>query len=180
MMSSHSPTTTTMAAQQATPSPLASTAGQPLKYTVEHFRKDGVSEQAFHDWFHRVHLPQALPLLKKHGILRYAVVSPATSVPAASGVANGCQHVRDAQVGAAFQAVVDQVRPGWKVSECDLVLEYWMESLESVKALAMDPEWNEKAVKGQGDWLDMSRAGIHIGYDTTYLDRGEIVDGALK
>jgi hypothetical protein len=46
-----------------------------FKYTVEHYRKPGVSEEAFLDWYHHKHLPLAVPLMKKHGISKFAVVS---------------------------------------------------------------------------------------------------------
>lgn len=86
------------------------------------------------------------------------------------------QQVRDPKVGNAFQLEVDKVRPGWVVSTCEMVLEYWMYDLESLKSLIMDPEWQEKAVKGEDQWLDLSKATIHIGYNTTYLEGGEITN----
>ena len=64
-----------MAQQEATSSPPKTTAGHAIKYTMEHYRKDGVSEEAFMDWFTNVVLPKAVPVLKKHNILKYAVVS---------------------------------------------------------------------------------------------------------
>ncbi|KAL9622768.1 MAG: hypothetical protein Q9160_002886 [Pyrenula sp. 1 TL-2023] len=148
-----------MADQQTTPSSTTpTTPGRPLKYTVEHYRKEGVTEQAFLDWFRNVHIPAALPLMKKHGIVGYAVLA------------------REPEVATAFQSEVDKVRPGWIVSTCDLVLEYWVPDLGCVTALVMDPDWDGKACKNQEDWLDMSRATMHVGYDTMYLRGGEIVD----
>lgn len=64
-----------MAEQQTNPSSSTNNSGRPLKYTVEHYRKEGVSEQAFLDWFYSVHIPQGVPLMKKHGVVGYAVVS---------------------------------------------------------------------------------------------------------
>lgn len=86
------------------------------------------------------------------------------------------QEKTDLKVGAAFQNEVDQVRPGWKVNDCDLVLEYWVYDLESMKNLASDPEWNQTALGDENDWLDTSRSTIRIGYDTTYLDYGAIMN----
>lgn len=90
------------------------------------------------------------------------------------------QHVRDPKVGAAFQAEVDKVRPGWKVSKCDVVLEYWTYDMGNLKSLIMDPEWQERAVKDEEDWIDSSEATIHIGYDTTYLADGQILNVDAK
>lgn len=50
-----------------------------MKYTVEYCRKDGVSEKAFIDWFINQFLPRAVPIMRKHNILQYAIVS---AVPA--------------------------------------------------------------------------------------------------
>jgi len=54
---------------------LKTTPGYAVKYTVEHYRKDGVSGEAFTRWFTQQFLPRAIPILKKHNILRHAVVS---------------------------------------------------------------------------------------------------------
>ncbi|KAG7145944.1 putative oxygenase like protein [Verticillium longisporum] len=111
-------------------------------------------------WFTGQFLPRAVAVLKKHNVLKYAVQK------------------MDSQVGAAFQAEAGQVRPGWKVNDCDLVLEYWVKDLESLKSLASDPEWIQTALEPGNDWFDMSGPTIRIGYDTTYLEHGEIVNVA--
>jgi hypothetical protein len=46
-----------------------------IKYTVEHYRKEGVSEEAFEKFFSEVHLATTLPLMKKYGFVKYTVVS---------------------------------------------------------------------------------------------------------
>ncbi|KAJ5679527.1 hypothetical protein N7462_007771 [Penicillium macrosclerotiorum] len=143
-------------------SPRKATGGA-IKYTVEHHRKDGVSEEAFMHWFTNQYLPRAVPIMKKHNILKYAVQKT------------------DTKVGAAFQAEVDQVWPGWKVNDCDVALEYWVYDLESMKNLASDPEWIQTALEDENDWLDPSRSTIRIGYDTTYLESGAFMNiGAQK
>lgn len=48
---------------------------QPLKYTVTHYRQSQHTHEAFMKWLVEVHLPLALPVLKRHGILGYALVS---------------------------------------------------------------------------------------------------------
>ncbi|GKT64019.1 hypothetical protein ColTof4_04433 [Colletotrichum tofieldiae] len=143
-----------------TSSRLEPTTDRAIKYAVEHHRKDGVSEEEFMHWFTNRFLPRAVPIMKKHNILKYAVQKT------------------DPKVGAAFQAEVDQVRPGWKVNDCDLVLEYWVNDLESMKNLVSDPEWIQTALKEENDWLDVSRSTIRIGYDMTYLEYGAIMNVA--
>lgn len=76
--------------------------------------------------------------------------------------------------------MVDQVQPGWKVSDCDVVLERWVYDLKSIENLSADPEWFEMALQGHEDWIDFSRSTIHIGYDTTYLEDGAITKSEGK
>ncbi|OTB05699.1 hypothetical protein M426DRAFT_260170 [Hypoxylon sp. CI-4A] len=131
---------------------------QLIKYTLEHYRKEGVSEEGFLKWFQEVHIPHGVPVLKKHGITKYAV------------------HVRLPKVAEAFGAELKQFRPTWEVSAADLVLEYYMEDLNMIKSALADPEWNAKAVRGQEDWVDAERSTIHIGYEIVYLEGGKIVN----
>jgi hypothetical protein len=50
--------------------------GQPLKYTVTHYRKQHHNPEAFIKWIVEEHLPTAMPIFKKHGVLGYSLVSP--------------------------------------------------------------------------------------------------------
>lgn len=65
---------------------------------------------------------------------------------------------------------MDQVRPGWVVNDCDLVLEYCVDDLEKMKNLTADPEWIQTALEGQNDWF------IRIGYDTTSMEYGAVIN----
>ena len=49
--------------------------GQRLKYTVTHHRKQQHTHEAFIKWIVEEHLPVAMPIFKKHGILAYSLVS---------------------------------------------------------------------------------------------------------
>ncbi|KAE8373964.1 hypothetical protein BDV26DRAFT_296444 [Aspergillus bertholletiae] len=149
-----------MALHGVTSVPLKTTTGPTIKYTVEHHRKDGVSEEAFMQWFTNQFLPRAVPIMKKHNILKYAVQKT------------------DPSVGAAWKAEVDRMRPGWKVNDCDLVLEYWAYDLESMKNLTSDPEWIQTALEDENDWLDTSRSTIRMSYDTTFVESGSLMNVA--
>jgi hypothetical protein len=48
---------------------------EPVKFTLTHYRKAGTTHEAFMKWIVEVHLPKAIPLFKKHGIIGYALVS---------------------------------------------------------------------------------------------------------
>lgn len=81
-------------------------------------------------------------------------------------------------MGAALQAKMEigQMPPGWKVNNCDVVLEYWVNDLDSIKSLAADPEWIQTALEGQRDWLNPSRSTFRIGYDTTYVEHAPLLN----
>ncbi|KAI0895719.1 hypothetical protein F4806DRAFT_502670 [Annulohypoxylon nitens] len=129
-----------------------------IKYTAEHHRKEGISPEAFLKWFREEHLPNGLPILKKYGITRYAV------------------HTRLPNECTAFRVDLEKVKPSWIISDADLVIEYWLPSMDVLKDLNADTEWNEKAIKGLGNWLDSSKTVVHIGYETVYMENGNIIN----
>lgn len=45
------------------------------KFTVTHYRKPEHTHEAFMNWIIQEHLPGAIPIFKKHGILEYSLVS---------------------------------------------------------------------------------------------------------
>ena len=77
-----------MAQHQVTSSAPKTTGGPLMKYSMEHYRKEGVSEEAFMDWFFNVLLPKALPVMKKHNIVKYVVVSLPDNHPDTGELAN--------------------------------------------------------------------------------------------
>ncbi len=48
---------------------------QPMKFTLTHYRKARTTHEAFMKWIVEVHLPKAIPVFEKHGIIGYALVS---------------------------------------------------------------------------------------------------------
>ncbi|RYP78582.1 hypothetical protein DL770_006877 [Monosporascus sp. CRB-9-2] len=54
--------------------------GLTIEYSVGHFCKR-VSAEALMGWFHNVHLPAGVPLMKKQGIVKYAVLSVTCEIP---------------------------------------------------------------------------------------------------
>lgn len=45
-----------------------------IKYTVDHFIAEGSSVEEFEKFLMEVHVPTALALFKKYGMVKYAVV----------------------------------------------------------------------------------------------------------
>ena len=48
---------------------------QPVKLTITHYRKKEHTHEAFIKWIVEEHLPLAMPVFKKHGVLEYSLVS---------------------------------------------------------------------------------------------------------
>ncbi|KAI1802870.1 hypothetical protein F4811DRAFT_527315 [Daldinia bambusicola] len=129
-----------------------------IKYTVEHYKKAGVSDAEFVQWFNDVQVANGIPLIKKHGIVKYAV------------------HFRDVELGAVLQAELKKVHPGWEVSGADLTIEYYLPDIYLIQNLFADPEWESKAAKDLADFVDLSKSTIHIGYETVYLENGNVLN----
>jgi hypothetical protein len=75
---------------------------------------------------------------------------------------------------------MDQLWPGLQVNDCDLILEYWADDLESMKKLASDPEWTQGVLRDQNNWLDMSRSNIRASYDAAYMERWPLMNVAPR
>ncbi|PQE27247.1 dimeric alpha-beta barrel protein [Rutstroemia sp. NJR-2017a WRK4] len=131
--------------------PEAST--QPIKFTVTHYRLPQHTHEEFLNWIISVRLPAALPVFKKHGVLRYALfTTPSTlNLPLAQYLQKG--------------------RPTWGFADYDCVIEYTLPSVQSIAEIMSDPDWQE-AIKDQEDWVDVSRALVSVGFYTPYLVEG--------
>jgi hypothetical protein len=69
--------------------------------------------------------------------------------------------------------MLKSIHPTWEVSKADVVIQYWMPDLDCLLKVVTDPEWEGKAVKGQEEYIDVSRGTAHICEETTYLDGEE-------
>jgi hypothetical protein len=56
-------------------------ADQPVRFTLTHYRKAGTAHDAFMKWIVEVHLPKAIPVFQKHGVIGYALVSLPVTLP---------------------------------------------------------------------------------------------------
>ncbi|KAI1122381.1 hypothetical protein F5Y10DRAFT_287266 [Nemania abortiva] len=48
--------------------------GPTMKYTVTHYRKPDHTHEEFIKWIVDVHLPLAIPIFKRHGVLSYSLM----------------------------------------------------------------------------------------------------------
>ncbi|KAI1504808.1 hypothetical protein F5X99DRAFT_371049 [Biscogniauxia marginata] len=132
--------------------------GQPLKYTVTHYRKQKHTHEAFIKWIVEEHLPVAMPIFKKHGALGYSIF------------------VTPPSLNDALRQEVGKDRPGWDIADFDCIIEYAIPDAQAIKRVMLDPDWSA-AIKDQDDWVDTTKALVSLGYSTPYLlETGEVVN----
>ncbi|KAI1461934.1 hypothetical protein F4805DRAFT_188243 [Annulohypoxylon moriforme] len=132
--------------------------GQRMKFTITHYRKKQHTHEAFMKWMVEEHLPIAMPIFKKHGILSYSLFT--TPPP----------------LNDALKSVVGEAQPTWDFADFDCFIEYIIPDAQTVTNVRTDPDW-PKAIKDQEDWVETSKALVSIGYFTPYLlETGEVVN----
>ncbi|KAH8689030.1 hypothetical protein BGW36DRAFT_391588 [Talaromyces proteolyticus] len=131
-------------------------ADKPVKFAITHYRLPKHSHEDFIKWIVEVHIPKAIPVFRKYGVIDYTLfVTP----PALSDFMN--QRVQGS-------------RPTWDVADYDCVIEYIFPSIDVIDKIMPDPEWLE-ACADQFDWVDVPKALVSLGYATTYFQKGEAV-----
>ncbi|KAI1479988.1 hypothetical protein F4774DRAFT_113049 [Daldinia eschscholtzii] len=130
---------------------------QLVKITVQHWRKEGVSEEDFVKWCKEEQVPRYVGLVKKHGFVRWTM------------------YFTPSERRAPLEAVL-AAKPGYKVDDYDVVHNYYAPCLDNVVSLLADPEYTARATEPEQAWIDTSRASLQIGYEIVYLDDGEIVN----
>ncbi|KAI0387008.1 hypothetical protein F5Y04DRAFT_275463 [Hypomontagnella monticulosa] len=125
-----------------------------VKVTVQHWRKEGVKEEDFVKWCQEEQVPRYIGLVKKHGFFRWTMYF----TPSASR--------------APLEALLAG-KPGYKVDDYDVVLNYYAPSLDNVVSLMSDPEFVTRASEPEQAWVDTTRAHLQIGHEVVYLDYGE-------
>ncbi|KAF2648586.1 hypothetical protein K491DRAFT_612508 [Lophiostoma macrostomum CBS 122681] len=129
----------------------------PIRFTLTHYRKAGVTHEDFMKWIVEVHLPKAIPTFQKHGISDYALFdTPETS-------------------NNPLREVMAVARPTWQVADYDCIIEYTGPSAQTIQQIMIDPEWIE-VCQDQEDWVDTSRALVSLGYHTQYLSKGKVMN----
>ncbi|KUI64395.1 hypothetical protein VM1G_11192 [Cytospora mali] len=134
-----------------------------LKFSAHHYRAEGVDEQAFAKWYQEEQIPRMMNLLKKHGIDRYKL------------------YITPASLRSVFQEDLVKLKgtlPGWKMAPFDVTSSYWVTDPDKLRGLLSDPDWEGKVVAFEKDWIDTSKAEVQIGWESTYLEDGEIVNVA--
>ncbi|KAH8816997.1 hypothetical protein F5884DRAFT_873860 [Xylogone sp. PMI_703] len=131
-------------------------AEQLLKFTVQHYRKAGVSEDNFVKWMKEVHVPSAIKLIQKHNIVNYSVFITPTFL----------QH--------AFTAEIEQLKKPWSMANFDAVTSYWVRSPDDMRGLLTDPEWLQSINEPEKEWVAAENVVVLAGFETVYLQDGKI------
>ncbi|CAH0045241.1 unnamed protein product [Clonostachys solani] len=131
---------------------------RPIKFTLTHYRKPEHTHEAFIDWIVNWHLPRAIPIFKKHGILEYKIFTTPSDM------------------NSGLKAMMIEKRPTWSFADFDCFLEYTVPNIEALNNVMSDPDW-PAALEQEPDWVDASRSLLSIGYETPYLlSNGDVVN----
>ncbi|KAI1373834.1 hypothetical protein F4677DRAFT_190340 [Hypoxylon crocopeplum] len=128
------------------------------KFTVTHYRRPEHTHEEFMKWIVEGHLPLAMPIFKRHGVLEYSLFE--TPAPLNSALKEG----------------MSKNRTGWDYADFDCFIEYTLPSVEVIQAITTDPDW-PISLKDEAKWVDTSKALASLGRITPYLLRtGEVVN----
>lgn len=65
--------------------------------------------------------------------------------------------------------------PGWGMADYDITTSYWVRDPDDMRRLLEDEDWAKFVSAVEVDWVDLDRASILVGYETVFVDGGEIV-----
>ncbi|KAI0434042.1 hypothetical protein F5Y09DRAFT_20152 [Xylaria sp. FL1042] len=133
---------------------------QLLKFTVQHYKNPNVSDEAFMKWYQEEHRPRMVKLVHKHNVARYSLF------------------LTPSFLRSAFQEDLQKFRgkQGWKMADFDVTTTYWVTDPDHLRNMLSDPEWDEQVQDVEEGWIDQDRASIQVGWETTYVDDGKIIE----
>ncbi|KAJ5805381.1 Dimeric alpha-beta barrel [Penicillium pulvis] len=123
---------------------------QPVKFTITHYRQLQHSHEAFINWIIQEHLPLALPVFEKYGMIVYSLF------------------VTPPSLNSALKKDIEAFRPTWDFAQFDCFIEYTLPNVETIMKVMTDPDW-QVAVKDQDKWVDVPKALVSVGYSTGNL-----------
>ncbi|KAJ5656775.1 Dimeric alpha-beta barrel [Penicillium longicatenatum] len=123
---------------------------QPVKFTITHYRQQQHSHEAFINWIIQEHLPLALPVFEKHGIIEYSLF------------------VTPPSLNNALKQDIEGFRPTWDFAQFDCFIEYTLPNVDTIMKVMTDPDW-QVAVQDQDKWVDIPKALVSVGYSTGNL-----------
>ncbi|KAK7740929.1 hypothetical protein SLS53_004992 [Cytospora paraplurivora] len=127
---------------------------QPLiKFDVCIYKKDNIPEEEFFNWATKVYPEKATDVIKKYGIVKWTqTVQPAQ-------FREPIRHALKNEMG----------RPGWSIPDYDLVVTYWLRSLDDLKKLTTSPEW-AALEEGALAISNTDKGHLVVGYETVQFE----------
>ncbi|KAK4184882.1 hypothetical protein QBC35DRAFT_466056 [Podospora australis] len=125
---------------------------QLIKLEICLYKQKDITSDEFINWVTKEYHLKAAPLMRKHGIVQWAqTITP--------------PHFRE-PMREAF--VLQMGRTNWTVAEYDIVMTYWLRSLNDMAALVQDPEWIELE-KEAWRWGNMDIGHVVVGHEIIQL-----------
>ncbi|RYP65659.1 hypothetical protein DL771_008211 [Monosporascus sp. 5C6A] len=131
---------------------------QLIKLDVCMYKKDNISFEDFARYVTEEYPPKAIPIMKKYGVVKWAT----TTMPPS---------FREPQREAAKQ----MERHEWTVPDYDVVMSYWLRSLDHMRAMVTSPEWIELEKEAQPR-ANMRIGHFVIGHELIHLENNEARD----
>ncbi|KAH7125648.1 EthD domain-containing protein [Dendryphion nanum] len=129
-----------------------------LKISSMRYLKEGVSEEQFHDWASNVHAPKAANVQARHGALRITQF-----------------HTPTATRNLIAQKMPAAIRPGWKIDDHDIVISFYVRTLEDFFKIVTDPEFQE-LYGGESEVVALDKGTMTIGWEEVYVEDGKVVN----
>ncbi|KAI1401840.1 hypothetical protein F4819DRAFT_456887 [Hypoxylon fuscum] len=130
-----------------------------LKFSVMHYKKEGVSDEAFKKWFEEEQIPQSITMFKKYNIARYSM------------------YLTPSILREKFdQELKERRNTNWKMADFSAVTSYWVHDPDDLRNVLASPEWAEKIAGPETDWVNMESAVVLAGFETVYLEDGKIIN----
>ncbi|KAI0101743.1 hypothetical protein GGR51DRAFT_529207 [Nemania sp. FL0031] len=137
-----------------------------MKMTVLHYRNPSRDEKTWTEWYLKEHVPRFVPIVHKHGIDRFEL------------------YMTPSEFKEQFKTDLEKYKggssEGWNMAPYDAATIYWVTDPQKVRNMLSDPDWNNKVIAFEKDWIDQSRADVQLGFQTTFIEGGKIVNTATK
>ncbi|OTA81102.1 hypothetical protein M434DRAFT_401490 [Hypoxylon sp. CO27-5] len=130
-----------------------------LKFSVMHYKKERVSDEAFKKWYEEEQVPRCITIFKKYNIVKYSMYLTPTVLREAFD-----------------QELKERRNSNWKMGDFSAVSSYWVHDADDLRNVLSSSDWAEKIAGPETDWVNMGSAVVLAGFETVYLDDGKIIN----
>lgn len=144
-----------------------------IKFEVCLYKKDDMPYDDFVKWCTENYPPKAIPIMKKHNIIKWTEVSRVSSKPCRGPEITSpwTQTITPPHFREFTRNILhtELNRPKWTVPDYDIVMTYWVRSMDDMTALTTDPDWVELE-KEATTISDPSIGHIIVGHEFVQID----------